>query len=163
MHLMMATIVGAAKPMDSGFQIADRLFLSSLVVFIVLLSYFEPGSIQHQMAHISGWPAHVSLVVLTFLTSLVVLDTVNDVFGFFRLRIRLYCRQLVWMFIASTLAGYAYVLLRMGIGYWSALWYIIFSMRCVSVAFLDLKHEAKNGGFAERTRACAKSRGSSTV
>lgn len=163
MHLTMATIIGAAKPMDSGFQIADRLFLASLVTFVVLLSYFEPGSIQHQMAHASGWPAHVSLVTLATLTLFVVLDAINDVFGFVKLRIRLYCRQLVWMFIASTLAGYAYVLLRMGIGYWSALWYIIFSMRCVSVAFLDLKHEAKVGGFAERTRSCEKSPGSSTV
>lgn len=131
-------------------QVADRLFMFALLALVVLMSFYEPQSIQYQLSRGAGWPAYLSLFVLSILSLLALADTVvNDMLpDKYHLHISLKCRQLIWMFLAATLSGYAYVVFKNHAGAWIGLWYAICSIRCVSIAFLDLGYEFKGAKHA---------------
>lgn len=129
-------------------QVADRLFMFALIALIVVMSFFEPTSMQYRLSHAAGLPAFASLAVLSILATLALADTiVNDVLpDRYHLGVSLRCRQLIWMFLGATLGGYAYVVLKSHAGVWVGLWYALCASRCVSIAFLDLSYEFKSQG-----------------
>ena len=127
-------------------QIADRLFMFALLALVIVASLLDSTSMQYRLVQKAGLPAYISLSVLTALCLLAFADTIiNDVLpDKYRIGVSLRCRQLMWMGIAATIAGYAYVALRNQVGVWVVVWYMLCSVRCVSIAFLDLSYEIQH-------------------
>lgn len=125
-------------------QIPDRLFLCALVFLNIAFAYGYPESQQFYLVHKIGGLSHACMTVLGAFTALALADVVvNDILPErYRIGISLYCRQHIWMFIASTLAGLAFVAIRYGMNTWLAVWYSLFAARCVGVAFLDLRYHS---------------------
>lgn len=124
-------------------QVADRLFLSGLSFMAIGNAYFEPASLDYMLLRIGGFWANACMLTLLLLTLIAVLDTiVNDMLPErFTWRGPLGRRRGIWMCIAITYAGIAYVITRNGSGYWVAGLYTLCAVRCAGVAFLDLFYE----------------------
>lgn len=128
-------------------QVADRLFLAGLCILAVCVSFFEPTSTSYIVMHAGGWAARVCMGTLLLLSLVALADTVvNDMLPepyVFRTGWRF--RQGVWMLIAITFTGMAFVSIRFDTGHWLALVDVLYGLRCAGVSFLDLYYEHVDG------------------
>lgn len=124
-------------------QVVDRLFMNALSMVVVGGAYIEPGWALHKMVYVNGLPAHLCMLLLFIMSAIALADTVvNDMLPRrFTLQTALGKRRGVWMFIAITYAGIAFVAIRSGFGFFSAAYFLLFAARCAGVAFLDLYYE----------------------
>lgn len=124
-------------------QVADRLFQNAVAMVVVLGAYVEPEWALYKLVHSNGLSAQACMVGLFLASIIALLDTaVNDMLPpRFTLQIALGKRRGIWMFIAITYAGIAFVAIRTGFGFFSAIYFLLFSARCAGVAFLDLYYE----------------------
>lgn len=126
-------------------QVADRIFMTAISMTIVGISQFEPRSLSYTMVEGGGIPGKLCMLFL-FLTALIaLLDTiVNDMLPErFTLQMALGKRRGVWMALAITYAGISFVANKADIGWFVSIFYVLFSLRCVGVAYLDLYYEYK--------------------
>lgn len=124
-------------------QIPERVFLCLVIFLIVAFSATNYDLQRVGIAVLGVWAAHLARAVLVILAALALLDTcINDMLpSRFSISIKLQHRQLIWMFLACTLIGLAYVHYRVGRDIWNGVWLTVFGARCASIAFLDLKYE----------------------
>lgn len=124
-------------------QVADRLFQNIVAVVVVVGAYVEPEWALYKLVHSNGIPAQVCMIGLLLASVIALLDTaVNDMLPpRFTLQVALGKRRGIWMFIAITYAGIAFVAIRSGFGFFSAVYFLLYAMRCAGVSFLDLYYE----------------------
>lgn len=124
-------------------QVPERIFLCLLIFLIIAFSTLAPEVQRITLVPFNGWYAYFARIALGLLAVIALSDTiVNDLLPRkYSLSIKLQHRQLIWMFLACTLVGLAYVNFRVSKDMWSGIWLSVFGARCASVAFLDLKHE----------------------
>lgn len=127
-------------------QVADRIFLAGLCILAVCVSFFEPTSTSYIVMHAGGWAARVCMGALLALSLIALADTVvNDMLPapyVFQTGWRF--RQLIWMLIAITFIGMAFVSIRLDTGRWLALVHIAYGLRCAGVSFIDLYYEHRD-------------------
>lgn len=133
-------------------QVADRLFMCVIIALVSLASFSKGMLPSYGLTPLDGWAANASRAALIGLMLLALADTViNDMLpDNFRIGISLKYRQLVWMLLATTLTGYAYISFRYGADKFTATWLLLFGARCVTVAFIDLRHEIINSRRGRR-------------
>lgn len=143
-------------------QIADRLFLISLSFVCVIVSFREPESLSYTLLRIGGFSARMAMGALLILSCIALLDTiVNDMMPErFSANWALRLRQGIWMVICVTYIGLAFVIVRYGVGYWLAVVYVLYGLRCGAVSYLDLYYEYRDQ-IAERQRELGKDPSSS--
>jgi len=126
-------------------QVTDRLFLTGLSFLAVGVAYFEPSSLSYIMLRIGGFWARLCMLTLFALSVIALLDTVvNDILPQrFTLRRTLGRRRGIWMAIAITYGGMAFVIVKYGSGFWIAAVFFWYAARCAAIAFLDLFYEYK--------------------
>lgn len=124
-------------------QVADRLFMSAISVVVVAVSQLEPASLSFVLVKSGGIWAQACMLFL-FITSLVAAaDTVvNDMLPpKYTLQTALGKRRGLWMCIAVTYAGIAFVVVKADISWSVSIFYLLFAARCAGVSFLDLYYE----------------------
>lgn len=123
-------------------QVADRIFMSIVVMFAALLPYVSTVNSMWDAASMDliRFSCHAAIALLSSvaLADTLVNDTFPDKYSF---RIAAKARQLVWMLLGAGLTGLAFVNLRYYKDYSQAVWVFLFGVRCISIAFLDLRYE----------------------
>lgn len=125
-------------------QVLDRLFYSSLTLAIVGTSFFERESMIYGLVQEGGAWAFLSMAALGGFGLVAMVDTiVNDVLPpKWMLHTALRFRQTIWLLIAVTFSGHAFVIMRADkVAYWVMVVYMLYSCRCAAVAFADLAYE----------------------
>lgn len=124
-------------------QVVDRLFQNAVAMVVVLGAYVEPEWALYKLVHSNGLPAGVCMLALFMASVVAFLDTlVNDMLPpKYTLQVALGKRRGMWMFLAVTYAGIAFVAIRSGFGLFSAIYFLLFAARCAGVAFLDLYYQ----------------------
>lgn len=124
-------------------QVADRLFQNSIALAVIAGAYCEPDWALHKIVAVNGTPADVCMGALAILSLIAFFDTlVNDMLpDRFSLQVALGKRRGIWMMLAITYAGIAFVSVHSGFGIYSAIYFMLFASRCAGVAFLDLYYE----------------------
>lgn len=127
-------------------QIADRLFMSVVGVIAVGTATFEPTSASYIMVHAGGIPSRLCMVMLLLAVLLALADTViNDMLPeryVFKTGWRF--RQGIWMLIAVTFAGLAFVTIKFNLSMWLAATLTAYGARCVGISFIDLYNEQRD-------------------
>lgn len=123
-------------------QVADRIFMSVVVLMTALMPYIEAHDLLYALSHpdVFRLIAHAGLVAvsLLLLADTVVNDTFSDKYS---LKIARKLRQLGWMLLGVGLTSLAFVNFRYYKDYSQAAWSFLFGVRCISIAFLDLRYE----------------------
>lgn len=127
-------------------QVADRLFMSGLGTLAVGTAIFEPTSSSYIMMHAGGVPSVLCMLILLVLSAVALSDTViNDMLPdpyVFKTGWRF--RQGVWMAIAVTFVGLAFVTIKFNLSMWLAATLTAYSARCVGISFIDLYNEQRD-------------------
>lgn len=124
-------------------QVADRIFMTLISVTVVTISQLEPRSLSFQMVKAGGFPAKVCMLFLFVMAIVALLDTVvNDMLPeAYVLRGPLGRRRGIWSSLSITYMGIAFVANKEDLGWAVAIFYVLFSIRCAGVAWLDLYYE----------------------
>ena len=124
-------------------QVLDRLFMASLSVAVTGTALFEPTSTSHFMTVVGGSYASLSIIALLLLNIAALADTViNDMLPEpYLFKTGWKFRQGIWMLIAITFIGTAFVAVRMELSLWLAGTYTLYGMRCASISFMDLYYD----------------------
>lgn len=124
-------------------QVADRLFMTIVSMTVVSISQFEPRSLSYQMVQAGGMPAHVCMGFLFGAALVALIDTVvNDMLpDRYVLQSALGKRRGLWSCLAITYMGIAFVANKGDLGWAVSIFYVLFSLRCAGVAWLDLYYE----------------------
>lgn len=124
-------------------QVVDRLFMTVVSMTVVTISQFEPRSLSYQMVAAGGWPARVCMFFLFAMALIALLDTVvNDMLpDHYMLRWPLGRRRGIWMCLSITYMGIAFVANKEELGWAVSIFYVLFSLRCSGVAWLDLYYQ----------------------
>lgn len=124
-------------------QIGGRMFMCFVIATMLAMALVEPFGGALNAYSSPGITAGISAGALAVLVLLAFFDTlINDILPCkYSIRISMYQRQLIWMFIACILVGLAYVHVRYSGDMWAGWWLTLFGGRCVSIAFLELRYE----------------------
>lgn len=121
-------------------QIADRLFLSLFTLLIVVSDFATQKKIDF-----TGEMFFPSLILLIFgiLSVLALLDVViNDLLPeSCHLRVARRFRQGIWLWIAVTYVGYAFVSVKSQLQPWMVGFYLLCAIRSAAIAFIDLQQK----------------------
>jgi hypothetical protein len=130
-------------------QVPGRLFASALAFYVYASSLYSTESLIYALAAGGGGPALACMNVLAALALAGALDTVvNDCLpDRWRWACGVRYRQVLWMLLAVTYTGLAWVSMREPWGGWLAGYYLICGAHCVSVSYVDLWQE-----YGERHR-----------
>lgn len=124
-------------------QVADRLFMTAVSMTVVAISQIEERSLSYMMVQQGGVYANLCMGFLFLMSVVALFDTVvNDMLPpRFMLQWPLGRRRGIWMAIAVTFAGIAFVANKADLGWSVSIFYIFFAARCVGISFLDLYYE----------------------
>ncbi len=127
-------------------QIVDRLFMIALSFVVVASTYNEPEILSYTLMRIGGFPARMAMGALLMLSLIALVDTIiNDMLpDRFSAQWALRVRQGIWMVIGVTYFGLGFVIVRYGVGYWLAIIYLLYGIRCTLIAYLDLYYEYRD-------------------
>ena len=133
-------------------QVIDRIFLSSVTYVLAGAAVFSVPSLMHAILMQGQFFAMLCLGFLVVVNTVAAVDTViNDLLPPSRVwHFGIRCCQTTWLLIAVTYAGLAWVSGRVAYGQWVAAFYTLFSLRCVSIAFIDLWLEFRETVGARR-------------
>lgn len=124
-------------------QVVDRLFMTAVSATVVIISEVEPRSLSFQMVAAGGWPAKVCMAFLLLCALVAFLDTVvNDMLpDRYTWRWPLGRRRGIWSCLAITYMGIAFVVNKQDLGWAVSIYYVLYSLRCSGVAWLDLYYQ----------------------
>jgi hypothetical protein len=124
-------------------QVADRLFFGCFALALSAVALSERDTVSYALVRGNGAPAELGVMALCVLAVMALLDTfVNDVLPdtySFKTGVRF--RQIVWLGIAVAFASHAFVIVKQGLGFSTALMYLLCCARCAAISFMDLHRE----------------------
>ena len=121
-------------------QVIDRCFLTAVTYVLAGTALFSKTSLAYHILEQGQAFSYICIGFLVFLNTVAALDLfINDILPpslVWRLGIRV--RQLDWLLMGVTFAGLGWVASRISYGGWVAAFYMLFALRCSSIAFVDL-------------------------